>query len=144
MESSPENRVVSVILAGGRGTRMRNDSKHKVCFEVGGIPIILRALANYQACGINHHIIVVGALGEQVLHTVGARMPNVSFAYQPEPRGTGNAARCGVRMPKSASKMAPVTLPSSCTSFTSACLKRIWLPASSMEACSTSLRVGGS
>ncbi len=98
MESSPENRVVSVILAGGRGTRMRNDSKHKVCFEVGGIPIILRALANYQACGINHHIIVVGALGEQVLHTVGARMPNVSFAYQPEPRGTGNAARCGVRM----------------------------------------------
>ena len=96
---TPSNEpIVSVILAGGRGTRMQSDTKHKVCFEVGGVPVILRALNMYQQCGIDHHIIVVGILGEQVLHTVGARVPNVSFAYQPEPLGTGNAAKCGVAM----------------------------------------------
>ncbi len=90
--------IVSVILAAGKGTRMRNDAVHKVCFEVGGVPVILRALQTYQQCGIDHHIIVIGALGEQVLHTVGSRVPNVSFAYQPEPLGTGNAAKCGARI----------------------------------------------
>lgn len=92
-----DQRVVSIILAGGRGTRMKCDSTHKVCFEVGGVPVILRAIRTYDQCGIDHHIIVVGALGEQVLHTVGARVPNVSFVYQPEPLGTGNATKCGAR-----------------------------------------------
>jgi len=93
-----DERVVSVVLAGGRGTRMKDDTKHKVCFEVGGIPVILRALRSYEQCGVDHHVIVVGTLGEQVLHTVGSRVPNVSFAYQPEPLGTGHAAKCGARM----------------------------------------------
>lgn len=93
-----EETVVSIILAGGRGTRMKSDTTHKVCFEVGGVPVILRALHTYQQCGISHHIIVIGATGDQVVHTVGARVPNVSFAYQPEPLGTGNATRCGARM----------------------------------------------
>jgi len=33
--------IFSIILAGGRGTRMRSDATHKVCFEVGGVPVIL-------------------------------------------------------------------------------------------------------
>ena len=94
-----EQRVVSIILAGGRGTRMKCDSTHKVCFEVGGVPVILRAISTYDQCGIDHHVIVIGALGEQVLHTVGARVPNASFAYQPEPLGTGNATKCGAKLP---------------------------------------------
>jgi len=76
---------------------MRSDSTHKVCFEVGGVPVILRALQTYEECGIDHHIIVVGELAEQVVSTVGDRFPNVSFAYQPVPLGTGNAAKCGAR-----------------------------------------------
>jgi N-acetylgalactosamine kinase len=93
-----DQQIVSIILAGGRGIRMRCDTKHKVCFEVGGVPVILRALQTYKQCGIDHNIIVVGALGEQVLHTVGGRVPDVTFAYQPEPRGTGNATRCGAQV----------------------------------------------
>ncbi|MEA3402544.1 MAG: NTP transferase domain-containing protein [Armatimonadota bacterium] len=93
----PQDTIVSIILAGGRGTRMRSDATHKVCFEVAGVPVILRALQTYEECGIDHHIIVIGELGEQVVETVGGRFPNVSFAYQPEPLGTGNAAKCGAR-----------------------------------------------
>lgn len=91
-------RTASILLAGGRGTRMRSDQTHKVCFEIGGVPVILRALQSYQQCGIDQHVIVVGALGDQVLHTVGPRYSNVSFVYQPQPRGTGHATRCGANL----------------------------------------------
>jgi N-acetylgalactosamine kinase len=77
---------------------MRSDHTHKVCFEAAGVPIILRVLRSYQQCGVSHQIVVVGALGEQVQRTVSARFPNVSFAYQPEPLGTGHATRCGARV----------------------------------------------
>jgi bifunctional N-acetylglucosamine-1-phosphate-uridyltransferase/glucosamine-1-phosphate-acetyltransferase GlmU-like protein len=79
---------------------MRSDSAHKVCFEVGGVPVILRTLHTYQQCGISHHIIVIGAQGDQVISTVGKHFSNVSFAYQPTPRGTGNAARYGAQVLK--------------------------------------------
>ena len=36
----PQERIFSIILAGGRGTRMRSDSTHKLCFEVGGVPVM--------------------------------------------------------------------------------------------------------
>jgi len=98
MTHEGNERVVSIILAGGKGTRMRNDTTHKVCFPVGGVPVILRALRTYNQCDVAHNIIVVGQLGEQVVQTVGGRVPNVSFAYQPEPLGTGNAAKCGARL----------------------------------------------
>src|ERR1039458_7412389 len=35
---------VTIILAGGKGTRMGTNDKHKVCFEVLGVPVIIRAL----------------------------------------------------------------------------------------------------
>ena len=94
----PQDTIFSMILAGGRGTRMRSDTKHKVCFEVAGVPVILRALQIYEDCGIDHHIIVIGDLGEQVVEMTGERFPNVTFAYQPQPLGTGHAARCGARV----------------------------------------------
>jgi len=71
--------IVSIILAGGKGSRMRNDAVHKMCFEVGGVHVILRSLQTYQQCGIDHHVIVIGALGEQVIHTVGSRVSNTGW-----------------------------------------------------------------
>jgi bifunctional N-acetylglucosamine-1-phosphate-uridyltransferase/glucosamine-1-phosphate-acetyltransferase GlmU-like protein len=88
----------SIILAGGKGLRMRSPDRNKVCFEVQGMPAILRAVHTYNACGISHHIVVVGHLANQVIELVGRHYPNVTFAYQPEPLGTGNAAKCGVRI----------------------------------------------
>ena len=42
---------VTVVLAGGKGTRMGSSDKHKVCFEVLGVPVIIRALETYNLCG---------------------------------------------------------------------------------------------
>lgn len=90
--------IIAVILAGGRGTRMHNTRVHKVCHTVRGVPFILHALQAYSNAGIRHSIIVVGELGDQVISVAGRRFPDVTFAYQPTPVGTGNAARCGVRV----------------------------------------------
>ncbi len=84
---------LSVILCGGKGTRMRSRDKHKVCFPVRGRAAINRALDVYKECGIGHHVVVVGALGEQVVQEVQREHDGVDFLYQLHPVGTGNAAR---------------------------------------------------
>jgi N-acetylgalactosamine kinase len=85
----------SIILAGGRGTRMRSADRHKVCFHIDGRPAINRAIDVYAACGIAHHIVVVGAMAGQVIETVGQEHDGVLFAYQAEQLGTAHAARQG-------------------------------------------------
>jgi len=90
---APSEGPVSVILCGGRGTRMRSHDRHKVCFPVHGRAAIDRALDAYEACGVARHVIVVGVLGEQVVREVTARHGGAEFAYQLHPLGTGSAAK---------------------------------------------------
>ena len=89
---------VTLILAGGKGTRMGSTEKHKVCFEVGGVPVILRALETYDLCGSRCNLLVVGAMAESVMATVGTRFHGAIFAFQPKPLGTGDAARKGAEI----------------------------------------------
>ena len=93
-----ERELVSIVLCGGRGSRMQARGRHKVCFEVGGRPAINRALDVYESCHIDRHVIVVGAIGGQVVETVGPEHPNAAFAFQAEPLGTGHAAKVGARV----------------------------------------------
>jgi bifunctional N-acetylglucosamine-1-phosphate-uridyltransferase/glucosamine-1-phosphate-acetyltransferase GlmU-like protein len=84
---------VTIVLAGGRGTRMGSSDKHKVCFEVLGTPVIIRALETYNLCGSVANVIVVGMMSESVMATVDRRFPGTIYAFQEKPLGTGNAAR---------------------------------------------------
>lgn len=84
---------VTVILAGGKGTRMGSSDRHKVCFEVLGVPVIIRALETYNLCGSKLNLVVVGMMAEGVMATVNQRLPGVVYAFQEKPLGTGNAAR---------------------------------------------------
>jgi len=88
----------SIILAAGEGTRMGSATRHKVCFPIDGQPAINRALKNYNACGINQHIIVVGALAGQVVETVGTAFDNVMFVYQADRLGTAHAAQQAMKV----------------------------------------------
>lgn len=83
----------TVILAGGKGSRMGSSDKHKVCFEVLGVPVIVRALETYNLCGAQLNIVVVGMMAEGVMATVNPRLPGTVYAFQEAPLGTGNAAR---------------------------------------------------
>jgi N-acetylgalactosamine kinase len=88
----------TLILAGGKGTRMGSSDKHKVCFEVLGVPVIVRALETYNLCGSRLNVVVVGMMAEKVMATVSARFPGTVFAYQEQPLGTGHAARKGAEI----------------------------------------------
>jgi N-acetylgalactosamine kinase len=86
-----------IILAGGKGTRMRSADRHKVCFPIDGRPAIVRALDVYREAGIEHPIVVVGAMADQVMETVSAEHEGAIYVYQAEQLGTGHAARLGAR-----------------------------------------------
>jgi N-acetylgalactosamine kinase len=86
----------SIILAAGKGTRMGSASVPKVCFPVDGVPAINRAIETYNACGIDRHIVVIGAMAGQVVETVGAKFDNAAFTFQAEQLGTAHATRVGL------------------------------------------------
>src|SRR5579872_3271573 len=89
--------LYSIVLAAGKGRRMRNQALHKVCFQIGGIPAIERALDSYNRVGVVRNVVVVGELAGQVVETVGKKFFNTVFAFQAEPTGTADAARCGLQ-----------------------------------------------
>ena len=87
--------IISIILAGGKGTRMHSADRHKVCFDINGRPAIVRAIDTYTSCGIDQHVLVVGALAGQVVETVGKHHPGAIYVYQAEQLGTGHATKQG-------------------------------------------------
>src|ERR1017187_1060111 len=89
---------VTIFLAGGKGTRMGTSDKHKVCFEVLGVPVIIRALETYNVCGAMLNVVVVGSRAESVMATVNRRFPGTPYAFQDKPHGTGDAARKGAEL----------------------------------------------
>lgn len=86
---------VTIVLAGGRGTRMGSSDKHKVCFDVLGVPVIIRALETYNLCGAHMNVVVVGMMAESVMSTINRRFAGTIYAFQEQQRGTGDAARKG-------------------------------------------------
>lgn len=79
--------VVAVVLAAGKGTRMKSD-KSKLVHKIYGKEIVLRSVENAQKAGINEIIAVVGHLKEQVQEVLKDR---VKYVYQEEMLGTGHA-----------------------------------------------------
>src|SRR5512135_3056925 len=92
------NSFATIVLAGGKGTRMGSSDRHKVCFEVLGVPVIIRALETYNLCGAALNVVVVGMMAESVMGTVNRRFPATAYAFQDRPRGTGDAARKGAEL----------------------------------------------
>jgi len=87
----------SVILAAGKGTRMRSDLP-KVLHPLLGAPVLEHtldsAIAVQPAAATGATIIVVGYAREQVMEAFRGR--GISWAIQDEQLGTAHAAHCGV------------------------------------------------
>ena len=78
----------AVILAAGKGTRMKSDT-HKVLHPVAGRPMLLHLLANVEALAPVAEVVITGAGREQVEAAVAARGARV--ALQEPQLGTAHA-----------------------------------------------------
>ncbi len=88
--SSPPSPLHIVILAAGKGTRMKSDLP-KVLHRIGGITLIERVLRTAERLGAASTTIVVGHEAEKVRAHVGSSRPGVRFVVQEPQLGTGHA-----------------------------------------------------
>ena len=78
--------MISLILAAGKGTRMKSDQS-KVLHKVNGVPMIRRVVDVLESIGNKKNVFVLGHKKEDVL----AEMGDVDFVTQEEQLGTGHA-----------------------------------------------------
>jgi len=85
----------AIILAAGKGTRMRSDLP-KVCHPVGGLPMVCAVVDACFAAGCERVVAVVGYQHEKVREAIASGRPAgpVEYAMQEEQLGTGHAVRC--------------------------------------------------
>lgn len=82
---------VAVVLAAGKGTRMKSELP-KVLFPVLGRPMIHWVIDALEAGGIDQIVVVVGYRADDVKAELAHRK-NLSFALQTEQLGTGHAVK---------------------------------------------------
>lgn len=85
------SKACAVILAAGKGTRMKSDLP-KVAHEVGGRPMVCAVVDACREAGVGRVIVVVG-YQQHVVRDALADF-DVEFAVQDEQLGTGHAVRC--------------------------------------------------
>jgi len=99
--------AAAIILCAGKGTRMNDDSKNKVCFDCAGIPVIKRIIENMKLAGVSRFVIVIGHQAYSVMDCL-YDVDGVVYAYQKEQKGTGHAAMCGLKALKTVGYTGPV------------------------------------
>ena len=79
--------IVAVIMAAGKGTRMKTN-KSKVVHKIYGKELVKRVVETAQKLNVDDIITVVGYKKEQVQAVLG---DSVKYAVQEEMLGTGHA-----------------------------------------------------
>lgn len=82
--------VALVVLAAGKGTRMKSDLP-KVLHPIAGAPLVVHALKAGQTLAPERSVVVVGHGADQVRDVVTAHDPSMTTALQAEQKGTGHA-----------------------------------------------------
>ena len=96
--------LAAVILAAGKGTRMKSDL-HKVLHPIAGRPMLGHLLASVDALAPAHKVVVVGSGREQVEPFVASggrrgRRPGAAARHRPcraagrETRSPASTATC--------------------------------------------------
>ena len=80
---------LAVVLAAGKGTRMKSDLPKVLC-QVCGRPMVHFVLDALEAAGVQRQIVVIGYRGEDVRRELIGRQ-GVTFAEQTQQLGTGHA-----------------------------------------------------
>jgi D-glycero-alpha-D-manno-heptose 1-phosphate guanylyltransferase len=90
-----KSRKSAIILAGGMGTRLRSAIPNipKPMAPIGGKPFLTLLLDYWISQGIDHFLISVGYLHEQIINIIGSEYKGIEINYsiESEPLGTGGA-----------------------------------------------------
>lgn len=90
-EAVPLDGWLAIVLAAGRGTRMRSKLP-KVLHPVAGRAMMLHVCDTVRAAGIERIVVVTSDADGEVAEAVRAQVPGAAVAPQGEPLGTGHAA----------------------------------------------------
>ena len=101
--------TAAIILCAGKGSRMNDNSKSKVCFDCAGVPVIRRIIDNMKAAGVCRFVVVIGHQAYSVMDCLDG-VDGVIYAYQKEQKGTGHAALCGLKALSSMGYDGPVII----------------------------------
>ncbi|MGN0395872.1 MAG: sugar phosphate nucleotidyltransferase [Coprococcus sp.] len=82
--------IKAVILAAGKGTRMKSD-KPKVVHKVLGKPMVFYSIKAAKEAGADEICVIVGYKADEVKECI---TDEVSYAVQEEQLGTGHAVKC--------------------------------------------------
>lgn len=85
--------TAAVVLAAGRGTRMKAKTKNKVAFNLHGKPMVAHTVDHLIEAGVAQIITVVGFAADSVKVALGNK---VIYATQKEPLGTGDALKSAI------------------------------------------------
>lgn len=85
------NKTAAIILAAGKGTRMKSD-KPKVCFELAEKPLVQRVCDTAKMAGVSLTAVVVGYKKEEVIEAV-KQDDTIVFVEQKTQNGTGDAVK---------------------------------------------------
>ena len=91
--------IDTVILAGGKGTRLKQvyKNKPKCLVPINGRPFIDILLDNCIKKGLRNFIICVGVYSDQVVNYLSSRTDcDIIFSYESKPLGTGGALKNAV------------------------------------------------
>ncbi len=80
---------MAVVLAAGKGTRMKSDLPKVLC-QAAGRPLVSYVNEALRKAGVGKLVVVVGYKAELVKETLGGD-PDIDFAIQAEQLGTGHA-----------------------------------------------------
>jgi len=83
------NKIAAIVLAAGKGTRMKSDL-HKVLHPIAGRPMLLHLMASVDALSPAKKVVVVGDKADQLEAALGG---TAELAVQDPQLGTGHAVQ---------------------------------------------------
>ncbi len=83
------NPAIAIVLAAGKGTRMKSELPKVLC-QANGRPLIDYVIDTLRAAGVGRIVVVVGYRQNDVREAIKSRT-DIGFAVQQEQLGTGHA-----------------------------------------------------
>ena len=111
--------IAAVVLAAGKGTRMKSKNVNKVALLLAKKPMVLHTVELLEKLDIKDIIVVVGFAKESVISLLGKR---VKYAEQKKRLGTAHAVSVALKELK---KPVSDILPSLCDRFATAVIAQI-------------------